>query len=420
MSSPEESENEPEALLRHWFATAVTAADPTRGVVDNLPEHPPGRTLVVGAGKASARMAHALEQAWRGPLEGLVLTRHGYAEPCERIEIVEASHPVPDSTGEATSRRILAMAGELGEDDLLIALVSGGGSALLTVPADGLTLADKQQLTRALLRSGATIDEMNTVRKHLSAIKGGRLAVAAHPARTVALVVSDVPGDDPAVIASGPTVGETSTPADALDVLERYAVDVPDAVRRHLAASPGCPQPGAETLSRSTAVLVATPRQSLEAAAEAALDARVHTVILGDALVGEARDLATRLAERVRNYHGPRPCVLLSGGEVTVTVRGDGIGGPNAEFALALAIALDGAPGVYALAADTDGVDGGAEVAGAVVTPDTLARAAQQGLDPQAALDANDAHTFFAALGDQVITGPTFTNVNDFRAILIT
>ena len=409
----------PVEQLRSWFDTAVSAADPSRGVVDNLPERPEGRTLVVGAGKASARMARALESAWKPPAEGLVLTRYGYGEPTEHIEIVEASHPVPDEAGEAASRRVLAMASELGEDDLLIALVSGGGSALLTVPAGDITLGDEQAITRALLTSGATIEEMNTVRKHVSLVKGGRLAVAAFPARTVALVVSDVPGDDPAVIASGPTVGETSSPQDALDVLEHYGVDVPASVRSYLKTSEGCPHPDDPKLARSEAILVATPRQSLDAAAAAARRDGVATVILGDALVGEARELAARMAERVLGYHGPRPAVLLSGGEVTVTVRGNGTGGPNAEFALALAIALDGAEGVYALAADTDGVDGGAEVAGAIVTPDTLSRARDAGVDPRATLDTNDAHSFFEAIGDQIVTGPTYTNVNDFRAILI-
>jgi hydroxypyruvate reductase len=379
--------------------------------------------VVVGAGKASARMAEALEAAWQGPLEGLVVTRYGHARPCRRIEIAEAAHPVPDEAGAAAAGRILEAVSGLGPDDLVIALISGGGSALLTLPAPGITLAEKQAVNRALLASGAPIGEMNVVRKHLSAIKGGRLAAAAHPARTVALLISDVPGDDPGTIASGPTVGERSTPADAAAILARRGIEPPASVAAHLARAEDCPGPDDPRLARSEVRIVAAPQMSLEAAAEAARAAGVTPLILGDSLEGEARELGTVMAGIARQVlaHGqplPRPAVLLSGGETTVTLRGKGRGGRNVEFLLALAVMLGGAP-VHALAGDTDGVDGAEEVAGAVIGPDTLARAEAAGLDPRAMLDANDAHAFFEALADRVVTGPTLTNVNDFRAVLI-
>ncbi|MDX7951683.1 glycerate kinase [Lichenihabitans sp. Uapishka_5] len=416
---------EPRALLRSLFDAAVASATPRLRLPACLPEPPAGRTLVVGAGKAAAAMAQALEDLWPGPLTGLVVTRYGHAVPCRTIEVAEAAHPVPDHNGERAAARMLALVADLGPDDLVLALVSGGGSALLSLPAPGLTLADKQAVNAALLRSGASIVEINQVRKHLSAIKGGRLAAAAWPARVVTLVISDVPGDDPAVIASGPTVPDGSTFAEALAVLERYGIAGPAGVLDHLRrAANETPKPGDPRLARASTVLIATPQQALEAAAATARQAGVTPFILGDAIEGEAREVARVMAAiarqvRLRGQPAPPPLVLLSGGETTVTLRGDGRGGRNVEFLLALAVALDGLPGVFALAGDTDGVDGAEEVAGAVVTPDTLARAVALGLSPRARLDANDAHRVFAGLGDQVVTGPTLTNVNDFRAILV-
>ncbi len=417
---------DPSAFLRAMFDAAVAAADPLLRVPPFLPARPAGRVVVAGAGKASARMAQAVEQAWPDlpGLGGLVVTRYGHAVPCKRVEVVEAAHPVPDAAGEQAARRILALVSELGEHDLVLALISGGGSALLALPAAGVTLADKQAVNAALLRSGASIGAMNVVRKHLSAIKGGRLAAAAYPAATVALLISDVPGDDPAVIASGPTVAETSTPADALAVLAAHGVAVPDAVRAHLEAAAGPPGPDDPRMSRVTNHVIAAPQQSLEAAAAVARNAGVTPVILGDAIEGEAREVGVVLAgiaRQVRRHSqpAPPPCVLLSGGETTVTVRGSGRGGRNVELLLSMAVALRGTAGVHALSADTDGVDGIEEVAGAVIGPDTLTRAAALGLDATAALADNDGHGFFAALGDQVVTGPTLTNVNDVRAVLI-
>jgi glycerate 2-kinase len=414
-----------EALLRRMFDAAVAAAMPSRCVPAHLPAPPSGRTIVIGAGKASAAMAAAVEAHWQGDLSGLVVTRYDHAVPCRRIEIVEAAHPVPDAAGEAAARRILDLVQGLGPDDLVLALMSGGGSSLLALPAPGLTLDDKQAVNKALLRSGASIDEMNCVRKHLSAIKGGRLAAAAHPAHLVALMISDVPGDDPAVIASGPTVGDPTTRHDAMALIAKYGIDLPPHVRAHL-ASDACEsvKPGDPRLATSEVVMVATPQASLEAAAEVAREAGITPVILGDSLEGEARDVAKVMAGIARQVarHGqpaPRPCVLLSGGETTVTVKGDGKGGRNVEFLLALAVALDGAPGISALAADTDGVDGAEEVAGAWISDETLRRAEAIGVDAKASLARNDGHGFFAALGQQLVTGPTLTNVNDFRAVLI-
>ncbi|TCZ64886.1 glycerate kinase type-2 family protein [Roseicella aquatilis] len=414
-------------LLRRLFDAAVAAADPRLCVPAHLAPPPPpgGRTIVIGAGKASAAMARALEEHWTGPLEGIVVTRYGHAVPCERIEIVEAAHPVPDAAGEAAARRILDLVGGLTERDLVIALISGGGSALLALPAPGLTFADKQAINRALLRSGASIDEMNCVRKHLSAVKGGRLGAATWPARCHALLISDVPGDDPQVIASGPTVPDATTFAEARAILAKYGIAPPEAVRRHLeAAAEETPKPGDPRLARVTNVIVAAPQRSLDAAAAAAREAGLVPVILGDSLEGEAREVAKVMAGIARQVlrHGqpaPAPCVLLSGGETTVTVRGGGRGGRNVEFLLALAVDLRGEARVWAIAGDTDGIDGAEEAAGAIVTPDSLARAAARGLDAKAALAANDAHAVFEALGDQVVTGPTLTNVNDFRAVLV-
>ena len=413
------------AFLRALFDRAVEVADPMRSLARFLPPKPPGRVVVIGAGKASARMAEAVEAVW-GPCEGLVITRYGYARPCRGIEIVEAAHPVPDAAGAAATARMIDLLAGLGAEDFVLALISGGASALLVAPVAGVTLAEKQAVNAALLASGAPIDRMNTVRKHLSRVKGGQLAAAAHPARMLALMISDVPGDDPAFIGSGPTVGDASTPADAQAVLARWGVAVPDAVRAALEHGSGVVPPGDARLARVENVIYAAPRQSLLAAADlaGALLPGVDVRHLGDALEGEARDVAAAQAEMARGVAaglraGDRPVLFLSGGELTVTRRGDGIGGPNAEFCLALALALQGQRGVHALACDTDGVDGAAEVAGAIVTPDTLQRAAAVGRDAAAALAANDAHSFFAALGDQVITGPTLTNVNDFRALLV-
>ncbi len=421
MTSPAD----PRALLRRMFDAAVASAQPALCLPAHLPEPPRGRTIVIGAGKASAAMARALEDHWPGPLEGLVVTRYGYEVPCARIEIASAAHPVPDDAGLVASRRIARLVGGLGADDLVIALVSGGGSSLLVAPAPGLTLADKQAVNAALLRSGATISEMNCVRRHLSALKGGRLGALCHPARVVTLVISDVPGDDPRDIASGPTVGDATTCADALAILERHRIEVPCAVWDVLEGGAGeSVKPGDPRLARSELRMIAAPQAALEAAARVAREAGVAAHILGDSLEGESRDLGKAMAGiarqvALRGQPFAAPCVLLSGGETTVTVRGQGRGGRNVEFLLSLAIGLDGLPGVHAIAGDTDGVDGAAEIAGAVVAPDTLARAWALGTNPRKSLEANDGHGFFQALGDSVVTGPTLTNVNDFRAILV-
>jgi glycerate 2-kinase len=416
---------EPRTLLRRMFDAAIAAAQPALCLPPHLPQPPKGRTIVIGAGKASAAMARALEDHWPGPLEGLVVTRYGYEVPCARIEIAQAAHPVPDEAGVAASRRIAEKVSGLTEDDLVIALISGGGSALLVAPAPGLTLADKRAVNAALLSSGASISEMNCVRRHLSALKGGRLGALCHPARVVTLLISDVPGDDPRDIASGPTVGDPTTCADALAIVDRYRIALPDAARRLLeSASCESVKPGDPLLARSEIRMITAPQLALEAAARVAREAGVAAHILGDSLEGEARDLGKAMAGiarqvATRGQPFEPPCVLLSGGETTVTVRGAGSGGRNVEFLLSLAVALDGLAGVHALAGDTDGVDGAEEIAGAHVTPDTLARAWAAGINPRASLDANDGHGFFRALGDSVVTGPTLTNVNDFRAILV-
>jgi glycerate 2-kinase len=414
-------------FLRQLLDAAVAAALPARVVPPHLPKTPKGRTIVLGAGKASAAMAKAVEDHWPAdaPLSGLVVTRYGHGVPCQKIEIVEASHPVPDAQGQDAARRILAVAQSAGPDDLVLCLISGGGSALLALPAESLTLSDKQAVNRALLASGATISEMNTVRKHLSAIKGGRLAAAAFPAEVLTLLISDVPGDDPSIIASGPTVADPSTFAQASAVLAKYSITPPATVAAHLAAGQDeTPKPGDARLARTRTVMIASPLTSLVAAAERARAAGVAPFILGDAIEGEARALgrtmaATALSVRERGIPINAPAVLLSGGETTVTVTGKGRGGRNSEFLAGLALGLDGAERIFALAADTDGIDGSEDNAGAIVMPDTLARAATQRLDLAAALARNDVYPFFAALGDLVLTGPTLTNVNDFRAILV-
>ena len=417
-----------QALLRRMFDAAVASAQPAHCVPPHLPTPQSlgtGRLIVIGAGKASAAMARAVEDAWQGPLSGLVVTRYGYGVPCERIEIVEAAHPVPDAAGEKAAQRLLDLVATVREDDLVLCLISGGGSSLLPLAAPGLTLEDKQNLSRALLKSGATISEMNCVRRHLSAIKGGRLAAACHPARVLTLLISDVPGDNPMDIASGPTVPDPTTCEDALAIVRRYGIEVPPAVLHLLESGEGeSVKPGDPRLARAETRIVAAPQQALEAAAQVAREAGYPAFILGDALEGEASDvgsvhagIARQVAERGQPV--PAPCVLLSGGETTVTVRGEGRGGRNVEFLLALGVALNGHPGIHALAADTDGVDGQEEIAGAYLAPDTLERAWALGIKPRDALANNDGHGFFEALGDSVITGPTLTNVNDFRAILI-
>ncbi|PRH88455.1 glycerate kinase [Labrys okinawensis] len=413
------------ALLTSMFEAAVAAATPSACMPAFLPRPPKGRTIVVGAGKAAAAMARALEDNWDGPLQGVVVTRYGHAVPCQRIAVIEAAHPVPDLNGVKAAARMLALVEGAGEDDLVIALISGGGSALLSLPANGLLLSDKQAINKALLKSGAPIDEMNCVRKHLSAIKGGRLAAAAFPARVVSLVISDVPGDDLAAIASGPTVADPTTFADARAILARYGIEGPAPVIAHLkAAQAETPKPGDPRLARCETHLIASPQQSLLAAAAVARKAGITPVILGDSLEGEARDVGIVMAGIARQVaqHGQpatAPCVLISGGETTVTVRGTGRGGRNVEYLLSLAVKLGGHRGIHALAGDTDGVDGAEEVAGAVIDPTCLARARAAGLDPIASLDNNDAHTLFQAIGDQIVTGPTLTNVNDFRAVLV-
>jgi hydroxypyruvate reductase len=426
---------QPGALLRRLFDAALSAADPAQAVPRFLPPRPKGKTLVVGAGKAAGAMARAVEGHWPttedSELDGLVVTRYGHAVACQKIEVVEAAHPVPDQAGLDAARRILEKVQGLGPDDLVLCLISGGGSALLSLPAAGITLEEKQAVNKALLRSGAAIDEMNCLRKHLSAIKGGRLAAAAAPAKVVSLLISDVPGDDPAVIASGPTVPDPTSFADALAILDKYGIDAPPSVRAHLeAGAEETPKPGDPRLANCETHLIARPQDSLEAAAALAREEGVTPVILGDSIEGEAREVAqvmAGIARQVARFGQPAaaPCVLLSGGETTVTLRGKGRGGRNAEFLLALTVALEGppgegAPGIYALACDTDGIDGSEDNAGAITGPGCLTRAAAGGLDAKAMLADNDGYGFFSALNDLVMTGPTLTNVNDFRAILVT
>jgi hydroxypyruvate reductase len=413
-------------LLEAMFKAAIAAAQPDKCVPPHLPVPPRGRLVVVGAGKASAAMARAVERHWPGKLEGLVVTRYGYAVACERIEIVEAAHPVPDAAGQHAAARMLDLVSGLTADDTVLCLISGGGSSLLPLPLAGITLGDKQAVSRALLASGASIGEMNCVRRHLSAIKGGRLAAACHPARVLTLLISDVPGDQPCDIASGPTVADPSTCADALDIVRRYGIALPPRVREVLESGAGeSVKPGDPRLAGHEIRFVATPQMALEAAARVAEEAGIAVHILGDSLEGEAREvgklmagMALQVARRGQPF--ATPCILLSGGETTVTVRGEGRGGRNVEFLLAAAIALRGEPGVHGLAGDTDGVDGQEEIAGATFSPTTLARAFGKAIRPMQSLDRNDGHGFFQALGDAIVTGPTLTNVNDFRALLMT
>ncbi|USE80283.1 glycerate kinase [Cupriavidus gilardii] len=416
---------DPRALLRELFDTAVAAVSPGQCLPPQLPPPPKGRTVVIGAGKAAASMAQAVEANWQGELSGLVVTRYGHGAPCSRIEVVEAAHPVPDAAGQQAAQRMVELVKGLSADDLVLCLISGGGSALLAAPAPGLTLADKQAVNKALLRSGANIGEMNCVRKHLSALKGGRLALRCAPARVETLLISDIPGDDPTLIASGPTLPDATTCADALAVIDKYGIEVPAAVRAHLESGAGeTPKPGDARFEGHRSVTLATAQQALEAAAARARALGIEAHILSDCIEGEAREVAlvhAALARQVAQRGQPwrKPCVLLSGGETTVTVRGKGRGGRNAEFLLSLAVALDGLPGVHAIAADTDGIDGSEDNAGALLSPDTLARAAARGVSARARLADNDGYGFFAALDDLIVTGPTRTNVNDFRAMLI-
>ena len=428
----------PQAFLRHLFDVAVARAQPLPNMAGLLPKPPRGRTLVLGAGKAAGAMAHALEHCWPAdaPLEGMVVTRYHHTPPRppglkQRIEICEAAHPVPDQAGMDAAERMLALAEGAGADDLVICLISGGGSSLLTLPAAGLTLADKQRINRELLACGAPIGEMNTVRKHLSRIKGGRLAAACHPASVWTLTISDVPGDDPAVIASGPTVADDSTCEQALAILDRYGIAIPTPVRQALQdGSLETPKSSSGVFASHQVKMLATPMQSLQAAAEAVRAAGLHAYVLSDEIEGESREIAkmhAALARATANGHGPfqTPCVLLSGGETTVTLRPPvegfpkGKGGRAGEFCLGLAMALQAQPNVWALSADTDGIDGVEDNAGAVVTPDTLARCALAGIKPSDHADRNDSYRLFEALNDLVVSGPTHTNVNDFRAVLV-
>ncbi|HYD61054.1 MAG TPA: glycerate kinase [Noviherbaspirillum sp.] len=419
------SPGEARQLLRSMFEAAIAAAQPARCLPQHLPARPRGRVIVLGAGKASAEMARVVEQHWDGELSGLVVTRYGHGARCSRIDIVEAAHPVPDQAGHDAARRMLGMVQDLGADDLVLCLVSGGASALLSLPAPGISFEDKQAVNRALLASGASISEINCVRRHLSAIKGGRLATACYPAKVVTLLISDVPGDDPVDIGSGPTVGDPTSCADALAVLKRYGITAPQSVLALLhSAEAESVKPDDARLAGVQTITVTTPQMALRASAEVARGAGIPVHILGDRIEGEARDVArvmAGIAKQVVRHAQPfsAPCILLSGGETTVTMRGNGRGGRNVEFLLSLAISLDGQPGVYALAGDTDGVDGQEEIAGAILDPSTLMRAWSMGIHPSACLEQNDGHGFFTALGDSVVTGPTLTNVNDFRAIFI-
>jgi len=417
---------DPRQLLLAMYHSAVGAVSADKCLPAYLPRPSSGgRTLVIGAGKGAAAMAKVVEDRWQGDLGGLVVTRYGHGADCKRIEVVEAAHPVPDEAGRRAAGRMMEMVHGLTENDLVLCLISGGGSALLALPADGITLEQKQAINKALLKSGATISEMNCVRKHLSAIKGGRLALACAPARVVTLLISDVPGDDPGVIASGPTLPDPTTCEQALAILHKYRIEIAPEIERHLASGIGeTPKPGDPRFARNEHHVIASAQQALEAAAATARAAGVTSYILSDDMEGEARDvgmvhaaLAKQIAKRGQPFS--RPCVVISGGETTVTVRGRGRGGRNAEFLLSLAATLNGVPGVHAIACDTDGIDGSEDNAGAIYHDDSMARAAQLGLQPRAMLDNNDGYGFFSALGDLIVSGPTRTNVNDFRAILV-
>ena len=422
---PTADPREPRRLLRAMFDAAIADAQPAVCVPRHLPPKPRGRLIVIGAGKASAAMAKAVEDRWDGDLSGFVVTRYGYGVPCQRIQIFESAHPVPDAASIEGARRMLETVRNLSPEDVVLCLMSGGASSLLVAPIEGLTLEDKQLVNRALLNCGASISEMNCVRRHLSAIKGGRLAVACHPAKVVTLLISDVPGDQPIDIGSGPTVGDPTTCADALAIVKRYRVELPAHVLDVLETGRGeSVKPDDRRLAGNEVSFVATPEKALHAAAAVARDAGIPVHILSDSIEGEARDVGkvmAAIALQVARHNEPfaAPCILLSGGETTVTVRGNGRGGRNVEFLLSSAIALDGQRGIYALAGDTDGVDGIEETAGAYLAPDTLQRAWAKSINPRERLANNDGHGFFEALGDSIVTGPTLTNVNDFRAVLI-
>lgn len=416
----------PREFLLDLYATAVDAVSARKCLPTYLPQlASTGRTVVIGAGKGAAAMAQIIEENLSGELSGLVVTRYGHGADCRRIEVVEAAHPVPDEAGRQAARRMLEMVQNLTENDLVLCLISGGGSALLALPADGITLEEKQAINKALLKSGATIAEINCVRKHLSAIKGGRLALACAPARVVTLLISDVPGDDPAIIASGPTLPDASTCTDALAILQKFNIPLTENVAQFLRSGKGeTPKPDDPRFFRNTHHIVATAQHALEAAAAKARALGITPYILSDGIEGEARDIGlmhAALAKQVANYAQPfaKPCVLISGGETTVTVRGDGRGGRNAEFLLSLATALNGASDIYAIACDTDGIDGSEDNAGALYQPGSIDRAISLGLHPLRMLANNDGYGFFSALDDLVVSGPTRTNVNDFRAVLI-
>ena len=417
----------PRQFLLDLYASAVDAVSPAKCLPPHLPPPPfnGGRTIVIGAGKGAAAMAKAVEEHWQGPLSGLVVTRYGHGADCRRIDVVEAAHPVPDEAGRRAARRILDMVKGLNGNDLVLCLISGGGSALLALPAEGITLEQKQAINKALLRSGANIAEMNCVRKHLSAIKGGRLAHACAPARVVTLLISDVPGDDPGIIASGPTLPDATTCADALAVLRKYGIAVSENVLHHLQSATGeTPKPGDPGFVHASHSVIATAQEALQAAAKTARAAGIMPYILSDDIEGEARDIGmmhAAMAKQValRNQPFAKPCVILSGGETTVTVKGNGRGGRNAEFLLSFALTVSGRQGIHAIACDTDGIDGSEDNAGALYLDDSIARAAAAGLQGRRMLDNNDGYGFFSALGDLVVSGPTRTNVNDFRAVLI-
>ena len=417
---------DPKQFLRSVYDSAVDAVGAAKCLPAFLPRPPVnGRTLVIGAGKGAAAMAKVVEDNWQGELSGLVVTRYGHGADCKRIEVVEAAHPVPDQAGQEAARRILDMVAGLTENDLVICLITGGGSALLALPAPGITLAQKQTINKALLKSGAAISEMNCVRKHLSAIKGGRLGLACAPARVVTLLISDVPGDDAGTIASGPTLPDDTTCEQALAILKKYAIEVPPNIEQHLRSDAGAtPKSDDPRFAGHEHHIIAIAQDALEAAAQTARAAGVTAHILSDGIEGEARDVAIVHAALARQIHRrsqpfARPCLLLSGGETTVTVRGGGRGGRNAEFLLSLAVALDGHPDIYALACDTDGIDGSEDNAGALYGPDSVRRAENLGIRAKPMLENNDGYGFFLALDDLIVSGPTRTNVNDFRAILI-
>ncbi|WP_438753998.1 glycerate kinase type-2 family protein [Pararhizobium sp. O133] len=417
---------DPRRFLRATFDAAVRAADPIHGIRQHLPEKPKGRTIVIGAGKASAQMAAALETLWDGPIEGLVVTRYGFSAPCKQIEIIEASHPVPDEAGLAASGRLLRAVEGMTKDDLVIALISGGGSALLPSPAHGLTLADEIAVNEVLLASGAPISAMNIIRKHISTIKGGRLAAAAHPAKVVSFIVSDIPGDNPALVASGPTVPDAGTRQDALALIDAYRMNLPETVLAHLESSAADGLgPDDSRFARNEVHVVASAAVSLEAAAKEARRHGIEARILSDSVEGESRDVASMhaaIAREIATRDRPftKPVLLLSGGETTVTLRAKGKGGRNSEFLLSFALGINGIAGIHALAADTDGIDGSEDNAGAFADGHTVERLRKAGVDAKSMLMQNNAWTAFHAVNDLLVTGPTFTNVNDFRAILVT